>query len=227
METITSSSKKKPSRSRMGRPSKEESQRRHEELLDKSLDIFLERGFEQTTITDIAAMVGMSKRTVYTLYENKDSLFKAAVERAIDRYTIPLEKLRSLETESLEETLLAIARLRIVNLSDPTSLKLQRILNGQSFRFPELFSSAYDVKGTGPTVSFLCDLFERHKALGTIEIDDPQRSALAFLSLALSRPARMLVSGRFISQEDIEEQIQFSVRFFLRGVSPSCPHCGC
>ena len=204
--------------SRLGRPSKEESQRRHEELLDRALDIFLEYGFEETTITHISAVVGMSKRTVYNLYRNKDELFKAAVERAIDRYTIPTAALRALESESLEATLTAVARLRAENLKDPANIKLQRILNGQSFRFPDLFTSAFDIKGTGPSIDYLSELLERHSAQGTIEVTDTRRAAQAFLSMALSRTARMLISGNNLNQDDIEEQIQYSVAFFLRAV---------
>ena len=71
----------------MGRPSKEESRRRHEELLETALDIFLERGFEQTTMVEIAKVVGMSKRTIYAAYDDKEQLFKAAVKRATERET--------------------------------------------------------------------------------------------------------------------------------------------
>ena len=48
-----------------GRPTREQAELRHQELLDRALELFLENGFELTTIESIAASVGMTKRTVY------------------------------------------------------------------------------------------------------------------------------------------------------------------
>jgi AcrR family transcriptional regulator len=73
------------SRPGAGRPTREQAERRHMELLDRALELFLERGFEVATIDAIAADVGMTKRTVYGLYADKKSLFNATVQRAIER----------------------------------------------------------------------------------------------------------------------------------------------
>jgi AcrR family transcriptional regulator len=186
-------------------------------LLDVALDIFLERGFEQTTMEEIAICVGMSKRTVYALYEDKGALFKAVVRRAIERYTVPRETLDAVATDDLEETLAAIARLRIANLSTPVSTKLQRILSAQSYRFPELFRAAFE-QGTGPTIEFLSDLFERHSARGEINVGEKHLAATAFLSLVVGGPARIIVSGNTLDQQEIERRVRFAVGLFLNGV---------
>jgi TetR/AcrR family transcriptional repressor of mexJK operon len=201
----------------VGRPTREQQEQRHEELLNVALDIFLERGFEQTTMEEIATHVGMSKRTVYARYEDKGALFKAAVRRAIERFTVPRELVEAVATDDLEETLLAIARLRIANLVRPVATKLQRILTAQSYRFPELFNAAFE-EGTGPTVSFLCDLFGRYSKLGKISVTEPQRAATAFLSLVVGGPARVIVSGNKLDATEVETHIRFAVDLFLRGV---------
>lgn len=166
---------------------------------------------------EIATHVGMSKRTVYARYEEKGTLFKAAVWRAIERYTVPREALEAIATDDLEETLTAIARLRIANIARPVATKLQRILTAQSYRFPELFNTAFE-EGTGPTVSFLCDLFDRYSARGKINVPEPQRAATAFLSLAVGGPARVIVSGNRLEATEIEKHIRFAVGLFLLGV---------
>ena len=201
----------------VGRPTREQQEQRHEELLNVALDIFLERGFEQTTMEEIATHVGMSKRTVYARYEDKGALFKAAVRRAIERFTVPREVVEAVATDDLEETLLAIARLRIANLVRPVATKLQRILTAQSYRFPELFNAAFE-EGTGPTVSFLCALFVRYSKLGKISVAEPQRAATAFLSLVVGGPARVIVSGNKLDATEVETHIRFAVDLFLRGV---------
>jgi TetR/AcrR family transcriptional regulator, mexJK operon transcriptional repressor len=217
-KTIRENSNLAVSRPGVGRPTREQQEQRHEELLNVALDIFLEKGFEQTTMEEIAIRVGMSKRTVYARYEDKASLFKAAVQRAVQRYTVPRSEVEALATNDLAETLAAVARQRIANVATPVATKLQRILSAQSYRFPELFHAAFD-EGAGPTINFLKDLFMHYAKQGQIHVTDPRRAATAFLSLAVGGPARIIVSGNKIDDAAIEDHIHFAVNLFLKGVS--------
>ena len=76
------------------------------ELLDKALDLFLARGFERTSIDAITTAARMAKRTVYRRYGDKTALFKAALQRAIEEWIVPAERLRAAETDDFEATLL-------------------------------------------------------------------------------------------------------------------------
>ena len=218
MDTMPMEVKSSPTaRPRAGRPPRAQQEQRHEELLNIALEIFMEHGFERTTIEEIVTRVGMSKRTVYARYKDKAALFEATVRRAIERYTLPIEALEEVATDDLEETLMAVARLRIANMATPNATRLQRILSAQSYRFPELFDTAFR-EGVGPTIEFLCDVFRRHDALGEIAVPEPLRAAVAFLSLAVSGTARVIVSGSILAPDDIEESLKFAVGLFLDGV---------
>jgi AcrR family transcriptional regulator len=202
---------------RAGRPTRDQQVQRHEELLSVALDIFLERGFEQATMEEIATCVGMSKRTVYAYYEDKPALFKAAVRRAIELYTMPREAIEAVVTDDLEETLVAIGRQRVTNMATPVATKLQRILGTQSFRFPELFNESFE-KGAGPVIDVLCGLFEHYGAKGEITVTQPVRAATSFLSLVVGGPTRIIVSGNVMDDAEIDERIRFAVGLFLNGV---------
>lgn len=188
-------------------------------MLNCALDIFLERGYEQATTLDIANALGMSKRTVYAYYKDKETLFKAAVQRSIQRYTVPIENLRALATDDLTSTLIAVARLRITNVSTPEGIRLQRILTAQAYRFPELLRSLFWV-ATRPTVQFLSELFEQLNAEGKTSITNTERAAVSFLTLVVSGPVRAITAGDRPSDEELEDQIQFSVQLFLNGILP-------
>ena len=200
-----------------GRPTREQARQRQIDLLDCALDTFLECGFDASTMEQIATAIGMSKRTVYAYYGDKEALFRAAVERAIDRYTIPRAELEALVTDDLEQTLRAVGRLRVRNVSSPVSIKLQRILAAQSHRFPDLFNAAFE-RGAGPTIAFLRDVFEGHEARGEVRLSDPGRAATAFLSVVVGGAARMIVSGNPPSDAEIEHRITFGVDLFLNGI---------
>lgn len=200
-----------------GRPTREQSEQRHAELLDRALDLFLEHGYEQTTIEAVAASVRMTKRTVYARYEDKAALFRATVQRAIERWTQSEETLRSLETDDLETTLLAVARMRVAHVMTPEGMKLQRIINAESYRFPEIFTAAYE-QATAPLITFLAQLLRRHRARGAISVARPEMAAMVFLSMVVGGPARVIASGNRLSPREIEDRIVFSVGLFLNGI---------
>lgn len=202
-------------RSRAGRPTKAEGEQRRALVLDRALEVFLERGYEGATIDLIAAAAGASKRTLYAHYEDKTALFKAAVQRAIELYAEP-EGLTIIESDDLEETLIALGRMRLAHVISPVGMRLQRILNAEAYRFPEIFEWAVE-RGSQPMNALLADLLRRHVALGHIEVDSPERAAPVFLSMVVGGPARLLQAGGRIDEAQLEESVRFAVGLFLRG----------
>jgi TetR/AcrR family transcriptional repressor of mexJK operon len=199
-----------------GRPTREQAGQRHMQLLDCALDLFLEKGLEHVTMDAIAASVRMTKRTVYGLYEDKKALFKAAVQRAVERQSVPVTVLRAVETSDLEATLRAVARIRLANVMTPAGLRLQRIIHAESFRFPEIYRLAYE-QGTLPTIDYLTDLFRRHTKAGAIRITKPEMAATAFLTMVIGAPVRAIVWGGSMTEDEIEQRIHYSVQLFLDG----------
>lgn len=186
-------------------------------MLRVALDQFLERGFDQATVEGIAADVGMAKRTIYARYSDKLALFEAAVEKAVDSYTISAEELASAEAGNLRDTLINVARLRMANLSRPETIKLQRVLTAQSYRTPDLFRKAFG-RSMAPTIAFLEEQFTRHSQLGAIPLANPRQTATAFLSLVVGGPARVIVAGAPLDADEIERHLEFSIDLFLNGI---------
>jgi AcrR family transcriptional regulator len=195
-----------------GRPS-----RSNEELLDKALDIFLEKGFERTTIDAITASAGMAKRTVYLRYGDKTALFKAALHRAIEEWIVPIESLRAAETGDLEETLLRVGQILVANIVSPAGIRLMRITNAESARMPEIGAYTYR-EGTEPTLSYLADLFRRRIRPGGTEMTDCDQAALAFLYLVVGGPASITAWGMVLDQATIDRHTRYCVDLFMHGL---------
>jgi TetR/AcrR family transcriptional regulator, mexJK operon transcriptional repressor len=190
----------------------------NEELLDKALDLFLEKGFERTTIDAITASAGMAKRTVYLRYSDKTALFKAALQRAIEDWIVPVERLRAAESDDVEETLLRVGQILMENLMGPAGLRLLRITNAESARMPEI--GAYTTQnGTEPTIAYLADLIQRRIPYRS-DIANPQEAAFAFLYLVACGPATMAAWGIVLDDAAIDRHTQYCVRLFLYGLLP-------
>jgi len=206
-------------RPKAGRPTREQARLRQSELLDCALDAFLANGFERTTMDGIAAAAGMAKRTIYVRYPDKAALFRASVQRAVDRWVVPVADLHAAITDDLEESLLAIARMRLESFTSPAGVALQRILNAEGYRFPDVYRLAYD-QGTLPALSVIADLLRAHAATGGIEADDPELLGGAFLAMTVSGPATGALWGVILDPDQLDQRMRACVTVFLNGVRP-------
>ena len=194
-----------------GRPSRAQIEARNRELLDTALDLFLERGFEGTTIEAIVDGIGMARRTVYSRYGDKEALFKAALQRAIDEWVVPHARLAAAETGDLEETLIATARLMAANARTPSGMRLARIANAEVFRMPEI--GAWLWEGTAQVaLSWLTDLFRRR--LSTNSAED---AAYTFLLLAVEGAFQSRVWQSVADEQEFDRQLVYRTRLFLHG----------
>jgi AcrR family transcriptional regulator len=195
-----------------GRPSREQSEARDRELLDRALDLFLERGFEGTTIEAIVDSVGMARRTVYARYGDKITLFKAALQRAIDDWVVPPEQLAEAECDDLEATLLAVARLMLAHVRSPLGLKLTRIAGAEVFERPEVAAYLWE-RTAKVSLDFLADLFRRR--LASAVADD---LALAFVLLVVEGSSQAKI-WREVPEAEFDRQVAFRVKLFLSGAA--------
>jgi AcrR family transcriptional regulator len=202
-----------------GRPTREQAEARHEELLDAALDLFLEHGFELTTIEMVAARVSMTRRTVYARYVDKAALFRAAVRRAIERQIVPPDVLAGFDKGDLAETLESVARLRIRQVMTPNGLRLQRIINTESYRFPEIFTANLE-QSAKPVMDFVAGVLDRAAAAGQISLTDSGFAASAFMSMVVGGQVRAIVSGRVPTQAELDRKVNFTIRLLLDGLRP-------
>jgi TetR/AcrR family transcriptional regulator, mexJK operon transcriptional repressor len=200
-----------------GRQTPIATKQRNLELLDKALDLFLEKGFERTTIDAIAAAVGMAKRTVYLRYGNKTGLFKASLKRAIELWIVPVERLRAAETADLEESLRRVGQILVANVMKPAGLRLMRITNAESGRLPEIGAFSY-TQGTSPTIAYLVDFIRRRVRSEGLEIVNPEEAAMAFLHLVVGGPANMTAWGLALSEKAIDLHTRYAVHLYLHGL---------
>ena len=176
--------------------------------------MFYENGFDGTSIDAITAAAGIAKRTIYARYGDKENLFKAAIEQAIDEWNMPIERLRTAECDDLEESLLAIGQLLIDNILTPAGLRLLKLTNAEAGRMPAM--GEHSVRyGEDPIIAYLADLFKRRLPSGFGEATD---AAEAFLHLVVGGPANSAAWGVVRDKATIARQARLSIRIFLNGL---------
>lgn len=205
-----------PTRQGRGRPRRDQAGAIERDLLRHALDHFLAKGYEGTTLSAITLSLGMSKQTVYNRYPDKHALFIAALQSAVDDWLAPIAGLPDCESDDLEATLNAVARLIVSTLLSPAGLRLIRITNAESFRMPEIGRHTYG-KGHAMIAVYLRDLFERRLRAGGHEREDLDDLVTAFLNL-MSGPARLNAWGLDAEPIDVAGFVARRVSLFLDGV---------
>ena len=76
----------------MSRRTKEEAQRTRSRILASALSLFVKKGYERTTFTDIAARLKMTKGAVYWHFESKEALLVELVREMLEKFQRRLEE---------------------------------------------------------------------------------------------------------------------------------------
>jgi TetR/AcrR family transcriptional repressor of mexJK operon len=205
-----------------GRPTREEAVRRDARLLDVATSLFMERGFDGTSIDAVAEAAGVSKPTVYARYRDKRDLFAAVLRGRIRDWLAPLSAAAEAQaTESnpknIETTLHELSRHMLAHTLMPECATLQRILAAQAVQFPELAKLAHE-DGWLRGVRGVAILLRQFAARGEIRVDDPELAADLFLNLLLGHSTRLALNGIAIDPEFVERRRQAAVEIFLNGL---------
>ena len=113
--------------------------------------------------------------------------------------------------------MVAIARLRIADLSTPEGVRLRRIITTESYRFPDLLMLSYS-QGAQPVHDHLADLLRQHDSAGAICVDRPDMAASLFMTMVLGGPIRLVGSPQPMSAAEVDDWVRAAVRLFLNGI---------
>ena len=76
----------------MSRKTKEEAEKTRARILASALSLFVKKGYEKTTFTDVAARLKMTKGAVYWHFETKEALLVALVQEMLEKFQRRLEE---------------------------------------------------------------------------------------------------------------------------------------
>jgi len=205
-----------------GRPTREEAEARDVRLLDVATNLFMERGFDGTSIDAVAETAGISKPTVYARYRDKRDLFTAVLRGRIRRWLAPIsaaaeDQATATSPKSIKTTLHELSRHMVAYTLAPEAGSLQRILSAQAVQFPELAKLANE-EGWLRAVRGVSSILRQSAAGSHIKVDDPELAADMFLNLVLGHGKRLALYGIATDPKTEERHRKAAVEFFLSGI---------
>ncbi|MDD9340605.1 MAG: TetR/AcrR family transcriptional regulator [Providencia heimbachae] len=185
-------------------------QRRNKALITAAAEIFLQYGFEGSTLDMVIERAGGSRSTLYKNFGDKEGLFAAVIADMID--DIFAEPETGEPTFHNIESILSFYGSRfLLNVIKPQSIQLYRLILGEYNRFPKISHAFFE---QGPVKSYRL-LAQKLAKLPEVKVDEK-----TLLSIS-SRFLEMLKADVFIttfcvedftpSDEFIKQQITLSV----------------
>lgn len=204
-----------------GRLSAEGTAALEERLLDAAEATFLEHGYQRATIDSIARAAGITRKTLYARYANKDEIFEAAVRRMLDA-GVPYAPVEP-RGKGPRELLLNLAKGLIALHETPHMVRVYRLIFAEGQQMPELArmsTELYD-RLAGSVVDVMAAL----RATGRFPLmPSPRMAAVMFIEL-VSSPSRLRAlagPGATLVKAKADRYVSEAVDFFLAG----CGHAG-
>jgi TetR/AcrR family transcriptional regulator, mexJK operon transcriptional repressor len=188
---------------------------RRREIVRKTADLFLEKGYADVSIDDIISRVGGSKATIYTWFGGKEGLFEAVVKQLCSDVTIAIDA----DTKGdIEAQLTRIGNSFLAMVLSPPILELHRLMVSMGRTFPSAGRMFFDA---GPITAYrtVASWIESQQRSGLIAPADPYQLAVLFLDMVIGEhQLRMLVSlPRDAQSRKIKETVHSAVDLFLNG----------
>jgi AcrR family transcriptional regulator len=105
-------------------------------ILFKARDLMLQSGLRQVTMDDLAHQLGISKKTIYQYYKDKDDLVKAVVNLELKEHELLCEKCKSKAENAIHEMFLLMENMKAMTQTmNPNSM----------MELEKHFSNAFDI----------------------------------------------------------------------------------
>ncbi len=206
---------------RAGRPTQAESERRIENLLEVAATMFIDGGYQATSLDAIALTAGVAKRTIYARYPDKAALFEAVLHRLTARGRIG--NFPRVVEATLSEGLRRYAYAIVENSTRPEGVALHRLLYREGPLFRELGQTMWHSveKFYG---GMLAEYFETHRKAGNLGDIDPATAARFFIYLLFGDLNwRLLFLDTLPTPAEKEAFISDAIKIFVNGIARRDP----
>jgi AcrR family transcriptional regulator len=122
-----------PARETSRRPGRPRSEQAEHAIIEATLDLFAEQGFEGVCVEAVAARAGVGKATIYRRWPNKEELLLAAFGSLKSPFPEP-------QGESVRDDLLAMVKVMCADKSDPRKARRYALLLGEGEKYPRLMA---------------------------------------------------------------------------------------
>lgn len=188
------------------RPGRPRSEQAEQAIIEATLDLFAEQGFEGVCVEAVAARAGVGKATIYRRWPNKEELLLAALGSMKSPFPEP--------TGSVRDDLVAQMTVMCADKADPRKARRFALLLGEGQKYPRLMAR-YKETVIGPRHDAMRAVIRGGIASGELRADTDVEIALLALTgtvLAKEKAADGSLDGAFAARIVDELLLGLAVR---------------
>jgi AcrR family transcriptional regulator len=160
----------------------EASKKKRAQIIEAALDTFLELGYEGASMNLVAERAGVIKQTIYSHFQDKQSLFREVIKTLTVDYVQNALKKPELIGQPLPAVLREIAETILARHQDPRHIRFVRTMIGEAERFPELAKLFTDTT-VKPVLKLVVTLIANQK---DYRFADPDSFARVFIGTVVN-----------------------------------------
>lgn len=198
---------------------------KREAITAAATELFLDRGYDRTSLARIAETAGVSKSTLFKQFPTKAALFEAIVTESWQRDTGDTgdtgDTAARPQAGDLRAGLTAIGHRYADLVGQPRMAGLFRIVIAELPRFPELGRMQFQL-GKLPYFASVQHYLEAEHDAGNADVPDAESAANQFLGMIANYVLwpRMLLTGWNPPASDIQHAVEEAVRTMLARYTP-------
>lgn len=190
------------------------------QIVEAARRLFLEQGYEITSMDAIATEANVSKRTVYSHFRSKELLFVEVMDGMCAQFGVG-EREAIDPDDPPERFLCSVAKFVLSKVLDPRMHSVTRTIAAESPSFPEMGQRFWAI-GPGNMVVQVTDYLARQHDAGVLVVPDPRLAAGMFQSM-VAGPVflPMLFTGEApYAEADRDRIAREATRMFLAAHRP-------
>lgn len=204
-------------------PTRPSTLRKVRQVFEAARAVFMEFGYDASSMEVIAKRAGVSKATVYAHFTNKEDLFEALIRHECEAIRSGIYT-PDAGSDDLADELRKMARNITALFLAKNGLGLYRILVPVAPRFPRLGEILYDEGPLAGRRTFAAFLREAH-GRGRLVVPDADLAAQQFMALVrgdLDFDSMLMLAPR--TDWDVDAQIEGAIAMFLKAYAvPATP----
>lgn len=188
-------------------------------IIDAATRLFLDSGYDGTSLARIAEAAGVSKATLFKQFPTKAALFDAIVSES---WKIEDQDEPHPPEGDLKAGLTSIGRRYAAMLTRPGMAALFRIVIAELPRFPELGETHFN-RGKMPYFDSVRRYLDAENGAGTASLDDTEMATTQFLGMISNYVfwPRLLLLDYSPSATEMDEAVHEAVRTMISRYSTS------
>ncbi len=192
---------------------------KRDQIVRAARKLFLKSGYGTTSMDALAAEAGVSKRTLYSHFENKEALFGAIMVDLCNETGCTYPK--TLAVDVPPEQVLQEFALTMVGLEQtPEDRDIFRVVLAEGIQFPELGKVFWD-NGPEPARKMLAAYLAEQVKRGVFTVEDPDTAAAQFIGMVKWPHSMPELFGVDDAPNDAQRQraLTQAIAIFLKGIS--------